>query len=387
MPPMLDAQLVVDREALDPLVAGWDALAVANDRPQMAPGWVLAWWDHVAGPGVLPRVVAVRDGEALVGIAPFYVDPSARRMRTDYRLAGIELAGGVAPLAVPGREWEVAAAVGDALAAATPRPDLIALEGLPVATHWAIALRDGWPGRRRPVLHRYHLHGCPLVGCHEASFDAWMAAKSSNFRGQMKRMRRQFAAAGGTSRLATEATLQADVATFARLHTDRWEGRGDSNLVALGERLPLLLEDAGRALIDGQRFRLRMLELDGEPISAQLFLVAGGTVLYLNGGWDERHAKLKPSMLGLLDTVEEAFGRGERKIDLGLGEQAYKQRFADGNDPVAWTVLLPPGPRRPLTRAYTAPMLTRYALRDTAKRVLTPEQAERLRALKQRARP
>lgn len=383
---MLDSQLVVDREALDPLFADWDALAVSNRRPQMAPGWLLAWWDHVASPGVLPRVVAVRDGEQLVGIAPFYVDPPARRMRTDYRLAGIELAGGIAPLAVPGREWEVAAAIGATLAGATPRADLIALEAVPVATHWAVALRDGWPGRRRPALHRYHLHGCPMVGMHEASFDDWLAAKSSNFRGQMKRLRRQFAAAGGVSRLATEATLHDDASAFTRLHADRWEGRGSSSLVALGERLPAMIEAAGRALLDGGRFWLRMLDLDGEPISAQLFLVAGGRVLYLNGGWDERHAKLKPSMLGLLDTVEEAFAQGARKIDLGLGEQAYKQRFADGNDPVAWSILLPPGPRRPLTRAHTAPMLARYALRDTAKRALTDEQAARLRALKQRLR-
>jgi CelD/BcsL family acetyltransferase involved in cellulose biosynthesis len=381
---MLTAELVTAHDALAPFSAEWDALAVACDRPQMAPAFVLAWWRHVAPPDARPRVVAVRDDGRLIGIAPFYVAPSARRARIDYRLPGIELCGGIAPLAAPDRAWDVAGAIGAALDTARPRADLIALEGVPIATSWAVALRDRWPGARRPTLRQYHLHGCPLVTLREPSFDAWLAGKSANFRGQMRRLRRQFAAAGGTTRLADAATLPADVAAFARLHRERWDGRGSSNLVQLGERLTAMLDDAGRALLPAGRFRLRMLELDGEPISAQLFLAAGETVLYVNGGWDERRAKLKPSMLGLLDTVEESFARGERRIDLGLGEQAYKQRFADGNAPVAWSILMLPGRRRPLTRAHTAPMLASYALRDLAKRALSDEQADRLRALRTR---
>lgn len=381
---MLLPQLVTDRDALEPLAAEWDALAVAGDRPQMAPGFVLAWWRHVAPPDAQPRLVTVREEGRLVGIAPFYVEPSARRARIDYRLPGVEICGGLAPLAVPGREWEVAASIGAALADATPQPHLIALEGLPVATQWAAALCDRWPGGSRPTLRRYHVHGCPIVTLREPSFDEWLAGKSSNFRGQMRRLRRQFAAAGGTTRLTTDATLEQDVEAFVRLHTQRWEGLGSSNLVQLGERLPAFLQDVGEALLPSGRFRMRMLEVDGEPISAQLFLAAGDTVLYLNGGWDERHAKLKPSMLGLLDTVEATYAQGERRIDLGPGEQAYKQRFADGNDPIGWNILMPPGPRRLITRAHTAPMLTRYALRDVAKRALTDEQVKRLRTLRTR---
>jgi len=381
---VLVATLVTARDALEPLAAEWDGLAVACDRPQGAPGFVLPWWRHVASADAEPRFVVVRDGDALVGLAPFYVDPSARRARIDYRLPGIELCGGIAPLAVRGREREVAAEVAATLARARPRPDVIALEGVPAATAWAATLRAGWPGGRRPTLRQYQRHESPLVTLSHASFDAWLAGKSANFRGQMRRLRRRFAASGGTSRVATAATLEADVAAFARLHAARWHGRGSSDLVALGARLPAMLADVGRALLPSERFRLRILELHGEPISAQLFLAAGQTVLYVNGGWDERHAALKPSMLGLLDTVEATFATGERQLDLGVGEQPYKRRFADGDDPVCWTILLPPGWRRPLTRARTAPMLTRYAARGLAKRVLTDAQADRLRTLRAR---
>lgn len=381
---VLVAELVTARSALDALGAEWDALAVACDRPQMAPGVVLPWWRHVAPANARPRVVVVRDGERLVGLAPFYVDPSARRARIDYRLPGIELCGGLAPLATRDREWEVAGAICATLALATPRPDVIALEGVPTASTWAAALRAHWPGARRPAVHRYQVHGSPVVTLREPSFEAWLGAKSSNFRGQMRRLRRRFAAAGGVTRTTTEATLDDDVATFARLHAQRWEDRGRSNLVELGERLPAMLADVGRALLPSGRFRLRVLELDGEAISSQLFLAAGSTVLYVNGGWDDRHAQLKPSMLGLLDTVEQAFATGERRIDLGVGEQPYKQRFADDGDPVGWSIVMPPARRRPFTRAHTAPMLAGYALRSAAKRALSDAQAERVRAVRAR---
>ncbi len=108
----------------------WDELAVACALPLMAPATVMSWWRHLAPPSAEPRSVAVRDGKQLIGLAPFYVTPEARQ-RVDYRLPGIELAARLSPLATPGREWEVAGVVAQALATARPRPDLIALEGHP----------------------------------------------------------------------------------------------------------------------------------------------------------------------------------------------------------------------------------------------------------------
>ncbi len=378
--------MIVELDALNALYDAWDALAGAAGLPQMAPAWILAWWSHLAPASAAPRVVVVRDGDAVIGLAPFYTE-AGRRGRVDYRLPGIELAARLAPLAIPGREWEVAEAIAGALADATPRPDLIALEGVPLASHWTVALRDRWPAPVRPVLRQYHIYGCPTVALREESFDAWFANKGSHFRGHMRRHRKQFLAAGGTERSSTAETLRSDVATFVRLHASRWEEqRGESNLVAFGEALPAMLEDVGRRLLAEERFRLRLLEVDGEPISAQLYLMAGKQVLYFNSGWDEHFARLRPTMVGILAVIEDAFQRGDRLIDLGLGEQAYKMRFADGNDPVAWSVLMIPSRRLPLTYARTFPTLAASGLRETAKRGLPAGRIDQLRSLRSRLR-
>jgi CelD/BcsL family acetyltransferase involved in cellulose biosynthesis len=382
---MLEGGLIADLGELEELYEPWDALAVADGLPQMTPAWVLAWWTHAAPARALPRAVTARDRGRLVGLAPFFVEPPSRGGRVDYRLPGIELAARLAPLALPGREWDVAQTIGDELRRAEPTPDVVALEGLPLASHWQAALRESWPGAVRPVTRRYLIYGCPTVTLGQGSFEAWMAGKSSNFRSQMRRARRDFEAAGGTIRMATKETVSADIAAFARMHAARWEGRGESNLVALGDRLEPLLADVADRLLAEERFRLSVLELDGEPIAAQLFLVAGGTLLYVNNGWREEFGRFKPNMLGILGIVEDAFRRGELRIDLGLGEQSYKLRFADGNDPVSWVIVMAPGARLPLTRLRTAPLLASTAVRRGAKRMLTPEQAQRVAALARRA--
>jgi CelD/BcsL family acetyltransferase involved in cellulose biosynthesis len=224
----------------------------------------------------------------------------------------------------------------------------------------------------------------PTVAMTQPSFDDWLASKSSNFRGQMRRMRRRFAEAGGSGRYATRETLHDDMAAMVRLHAGRWEGRGASSIVAGGEALAAAYEAVGELLLDEGGFRLRMLELDGTPISAQLFAATGGEVIYLNGGWDEAFAQFKPAMLGILDAIEDGFARGDVRMDLGPGAQPYKLRFADGTDPVAWWVLIPAGRRFPLTAARTLPTTTWRELRDAAKRALPPERVDRLRALRRR---
>lgn len=382
---MLNSELITDLRSLEALQSDWDALAVACALPLMAPGWVMPWWRHLAPPNAEPRSIAVRDGGELIGLAPFYV-AQERRQRVDYRLPGIELAARLSPLAAPGREWDVAMATAQLLADCQPRPDLIALEGIPVASHWPAALRDRWPGSMRPVMRQYLVQGAPTISLRQSTYEEWLASRSANFRSQMRRLRRQFAAAGGVARISTGEPARSDIDAFMRLHAGRWEGRGRSGIVAVGDRLPAMLETVVGTHPDSNRVRLWMLEIEDEPISAQLFVAAGGEVAYVNGGWDERFARFKPAMLAILHAIEDAFTRGERRMDLGAGEQSYKQRFADGNDPVAWTILMPPGRRLPLTHTRTMPMLAGHTLRDAAKRALTAEHADRLRSIRQRLR-
>lgn len=382
---MLTAKSITDLSELCRLEAEWDDLAVANRLPLMAPACVIAWLKHLAPSTAEPRVVIVSDAQRLIGIAPFYLDLARPGGRLDLRLPGIELAARLAPMALPGREREVAQAIAGEIATFRPRPDMIALEGMPLDCSWASSLRNGWPGRFSPLTWRYQVRNPPAVTLQADSFEKWMKGKSAKFRSQMNRARRQLEAAGGRLRACEPATLEADVAALLRLHESRWQGRGQSSLSAYGDSLGAALREiGGKLLAKPGRFMLWMLEIEQRAICADLSLGAGGHVLGVVNGWDEQHSRLKPAMLGILTTIEEAFARGDTLVDLGTGAQDYKLRFADTDSPIAWTVMLPPSRRMPQAGVSLATMVGRGALRTAVKRRVSTEQADRYRRLRAR---
>jgi CelD/BcsL family acetyltransferase involved in cellulose biosynthesis len=382
---VLSAELIDDASALQAIAPAWKQLADRLGLPMSTPSWMLGWWRHLSPPHALLRVVVVRDGDEVIGVAPFFtVGRSKPYARVDYRLLSADDGEGISPLARPGREWEVAPLFAQTLAEATPRPDLIAFEGIPMRSIFPALFRENWPGIRRPSRWRPTVGGASTISLAFDSFDAWLAARESKLRSEARRRRRRFAEANGTVRWSTAATLREDLDTMVRLHKSRWEGRAQSSLTEKADGLIDHLLEIGQTGCGDGGLRVQIIELDGQPISAHVAVAAGGTIVSYNGGWDERHKALSPPMLRVLATVENGIARDDRYLSLGHGVQSFKQRFADENHPLAWGELVPPGSRTILTHAGLARRdLRRSALR-TARRALDEQQVDRLRALRQR---
>ncbi len=375
---MSDGELITDLPALEALAPEWDALAVAASNAVAAPAWILSWWRHVAARDFELRVVAVRDRGTLVGLAPFYAT-AAHHGVAEYRLMAADFGVCMQPLALAGREWDVMEQVGRVLASSHPRPDVVAFGPMTLASHWTSALRYRWPGPVLGLSRQLRIEDAPVIVLREPSFEAWFDSLSSKLRHDLRRDERLFEEAGGRTRWSTAETLRADAEAFSRLHAGRWEGRGDSRLSALGSRLPDWLAELGRELIDEGRMRMCVLEVEGSPICVDFCLIAGEELATVNTGWDERYARLAPAKLALLRVVQEAHTRRARRVHLGIVGYANKRRFANGNDPAAWTMFMPPSPRLARTYATALPGILRTRARDAAERALPPEQFEALR--------
>jgi CelD/BcsL family acetyltransferase involved in cellulose biosynthesis len=383
--PRSGGELLTTLADAEALVAEWDGLAVDASSPVAAPAWALSWWRHIAPADIQPRLVAVRDRGRLVGVAPFYV-ASGRRGVVEYRLMGSQFGMPVEPLALPGREQEVAAEIVRVLRACTPRPDVLTFAPIAATSPWPARVRAGWRGPVRGVVHRHRILGEPVIVLGEGSFDAWLASLGTKTRRNLRREQRLFDAAGGRTRWSTAETLRADAEAFSRLHVANWADRGWSRLAGLGARLPDWIEQLGRDLIPGGRFRMCVLEVDGAPICVDFNLIAGQQLAAVSRGWDRRYARLAPGKLATLRVVEDAYERGCRRLNLGVGEHAYKLLFANENDLVASTTIMPPSPRLPRTYAQAVPSLLRERARGAAERLLSAEQFEALRAARLRTR-
>ena len=375
----LRAELVTDVVELERLAESWRELAHTCARPVALPGWQLAWWRHVAPPDAALRAVIVRDdAERLVGVAPFFTEPTGR---IDYRLLQAGTAHRLAPLAAPVREAEVTRLVAETLAAARPHPDLVAFEGIDVSSSWPAAVAAAWPGLR-PWRYTASTLGAPVISL-AGTIDRWLAGRSSKFRHELRHDKRVVEHSGGRIfRAMTPAELERGCESFAELHSRRMRDKGGRS--GLPPAWFEALKEAAPSLSSRDELRLWLLELEGRIIAAQLFLAAGGEVQLVNGGWDASAAQYSPALVTIQAAIEDAFARGERRVDLGGGLEPFKLRFATGDAPITWTGVVPRTRRYPLTRARLAP----HQLRGQAARIarrLPPGRRRQLKRLLGRA--
>jgi CelD/BcsL family acetyltransferase involved in cellulose biosynthesis len=380
---MSDGELIGHIAELEALSAEWDALAGAASNPIASPSWVLAWWHHVAESGLQPRAVAVRDHGLLIGLVPFYARASKLGV-VEYGLMAADFGACTEPLALPGREWEVAGEVGRLLAGARPRVDVLQLGPMTLASPWIAAIRSQWPGPMLGPVRCQRVEAAPIVTLPGGCFEDWLNSLSAKIKRDLRRSERLFEEAGGTTRWSTAESLRADVEAFSRLHGSRWEDRGWSRLSDLGGALTDWLLELGSA--PGERLRMCVLEVDGTPVCVDFGLIAGDEFAAINSGWDERYAKLAPAKLTLLRKVQDAYGLGARRVHLGVGDNPNKVRLANGNDPAARTIFMPPSRRLPRAYASVLPELARTRTRELAKRALPPNSFDALKGLSTRLR-
>jgi len=360
----LTGELLETPAAVKPYRVEWDRLAVASDRPYCAPAWVLSWWRHAGPPGGSLRVVVALDRGRLAGIAALGAEHRLGLAR--YRFLGAEQSARIEPLAQPGLEEPVAEAIAETLASASPRVDLLEFARVPAASPWPGLLARHWPAARRPRLEVAGAVSAPVVTLSTDSFEDWMRGKSSNFRQQMRRGRRQLEAKGASFSTATARDLDRDIESFCRLHLARWAARGGSD--ALKEGAAEALAAAARELLGSERFRLEAIEVDGEVVSSHLFVAAGREASYWLGGFDERLAAQRPAMVALVAAVEDGIRRGERRLDLGPGAHDYKYRLADKDDRLHDVILLPRSRRYLLARLVLLARRARRRLHSQAER-------------------
>jgi CelD/BcsL family acetyltransferase involved in cellulose biosynthesis len=363
---LLATEVITDATGLDELREEWDALVVAAGLPMAAPAWVLAWLRHLAPSDAQARVITVRDEDTLVGLAPLFLHRDGGAAA--YATLGERFLWRVVPLADPQRSWEVTHAMWSALRSLEPAPDILRFRSASSGDWygpWHLA-HMATPEQRAPIVRHGDLSSCPFVAI-DGTFDEWFAGRSSNFRSEMRRLRRRFEEAGGTIRRSNLASYEADLATYIRLHMSRWDGR-ETGFGPFADVLPQMLLEVAEAL-PPERVKLYLTELDGTAIGAQLFTSAGPVLSYHNGGWDERHSRLKPGLLGVCHALEQAFAAGLERLDFGPGDYSYKLRFANGDDPVLRSTFFFPGPRLAGALASRSPQLAGQVRRQLAARV------------------
>ncbi len=326
-------------------VERWRALSELRENPFLTPEWHSAWLS--THPKERPFLVLWwRDGE-LRGVLPL-VSAHGTPVRR-LQCAGAAHADWFTPACDRGDEVAMARDCAELFDRERISWRLLRLDRVDCDSDWPEALWEAHEGiaaarpRRTDVL--------PFIEFGEGGYEAYLAARSRNFRSQLGRRRRKLESEHGlTFRMTADAAdLEADLETFFRLHEERWDDRGGSASAAEDVR-QLHREFAARALERGW-LRLWIAEADNAPAAAWYGWRLGGRYCYSLSGLGKRYEPLALGTVLLAHTIEQAAAEGASVYDLMWGDEGYKRRFETGRRQAATWVL---GRRRSPVRLASA---------------------------------
>lgn len=301
-----EVAVVTEAAALNALAPAWWALwrRCPGATPFQSPAWLLAWWTCFH-PGAL-RVATVRSGDALVALAPLYLEdgPHGRRLLP----LGISVSDYLDALVDPDHRAPAGAALADACG---PEP-----------VHWddlapgSCALALPLPrGRRDRVEVR---DACPV-----ADLAVPLPARK---RRKLAMARHRAERRGAAIETATPETAAALLDHLVRLHGARWESRGEAGVLA-DERVRAFHALALGPLGDAGLLRLDALRLDG-AVAGVLYGFSHGPRAYAYlGGFDPGFAFESPGTVLIGHAVERARAEGAREFHFLRGQEAYKYEW------------------------------------------------------------
>jgi len=311
----LAVDIVTTQEALDALAPDWQMLWArsAAATPFQHSAWLTEWW-RAFHPGAL-RTVAVRRGGDLVGLAPLYLEDGAygRRLLP----VGISVSDCLDVLLDPDAP-EAGAAIAAAYAA-MPDWDAWSLEELaPGADAFRLEPPAGTheeSGGQSP---------CPeltLSGATDA--DGIPLAVPKKKRQNLRRARAAAAARGPLRIERVTGDPEAFLDALFRLHTARWESRGEPGIVA-DPRVRALHHAAAEGLFAAGMVRAYLLRIGDRLAAAHYgFTHRGRAAAYLNG-FDPAFLAESPQTVLLGHAVAEAAREGATRLSFLRGQEPYK---------------------------------------------------------------
>jgi CelD/BcsL family acetyltransferase involved in cellulose biosynthesis len=330
------AEVLSERAPVDEeLEAAWRRLAELRENPFLTPEWFTAWLART--PEEEPfAIVWRRDGEVR-GVLPLVrVRKNGARL---LRFAGARRGDWFTPACRLEDEAEMAAACAALLKRRRRDWQLIRCDRIDRASAWPEAL---WAeGIETPIVptRERRTDSLPFIGFEEGGYEAYLAARSRNFRSQLGRRRRKLEGEHGLSFRMTEtaAELEQDFATFFALHDERWDDRGGSSSSG-GEVREFQRAFAAAALEQGW-LRLWIAEADGAPRAAWYGWRLGGRYCYSLSGLSKDYESLALGTVLLAHTIEQAAAEGATVYDLMWGDEGYKQRFeTDRREAASWVL-------------------------------------------------
>jgi CelD/BcsL family acetyltransferase involved in cellulose biosynthesis len=297
---------------LDTIRNEWNELAAHTQNVFATWQWNSIWWRHFGGKQRL-RVTVCRSRQGrVIAVLPLY-EWRTRPFRV-VRFLGHHAGDELGPICRPADRVETARAIRATLA--QHRDDILLGEHLPAHEGWSDLL-DAKVLVREPS---------PAIRFESSEWERFLASRTSNFRGNVRRKQRFLSQGREIRYRLTERPeeLGQDLDSLFALHRARWSGQPTT----FSKAEAFHREFAACALEEGW-LRLWLLEVDGRPRAACYGFRFMGVESFYQGGRDPA-PQWHRSSLGftiLVNAMREAVEDGIVEYRLLRGGEDYKYQF------------------------------------------------------------
>jgi CelD/BcsL family acetyltransferase involved in cellulose biosynthesis len=313
-------------EGLVPVKPEWDDLLARSpaDTVFLTWEWQDLWWRVLGAPaGVEPRILAVRAGDSLVGVAPL-----CREGSTFHFAGGEEIADFLDVLALPGHEPAVAAAVLDYLA---DQPwELVDLRNLRQDAAALAYLRP--EAERRGLRVEVEQEDVSPWLKLPATWEEYQQSLSKKDRHELRRKLRRLHSSGEVRWYAADdpSTRMADVADFVRLLRLSAEAKAAFMTPEMVGWFDAIVE---RFAPTGE-LKLYFLELDGLRVASAVLFDYRDRYLLYNSGYDPEYARLSVGLALKAYCIHDAIAAGREVFDFLQGSEPYKYDLGAVDAPI-----------------------------------------------------
>jgi CelD/BcsL family acetyltransferase involved in cellulose biosynthesis len=356
VPPRLEApgprvhlEIATSLPALHGLRTEWERLEreVEQATVYQTWAWVVSWYEHF-GQDKRLRLASARDEDGrLVAVVPL---SSVRSLPVvgprllHFLGRGNRLTEYVDALVRPEHGSTVVRALFDVWDRHRRSWDLWTLPCAPAESVLPATLRECAGARRYAVVAEEHARvTLPLP----ATWDAFQAQLGRNMKKHLRKFANRLERDGKQPKLTAVSDpheLDGGLEALFDLHGRRARaelGRAHRERLA-DPRHRAFLRTVGHRLAERGRLRLWLLDVDGQPVAAQLCFALEHRLYASYSGYDPRWAWHAVMMFLFRRCIERAIEEGFREFDLGLGHDQEKLRWGGQSRPVVNLTLASP---------------------------------------------
>jgi len=299
------------------------------DTPFLTLDWQQTWWDCL-GEGEL-QVLAVRDGGALIGLAPLFLvsqpfkdgEQPKRLLRL---IGGVDASDYLDLIALRGREREVFNALFDALAK-SDRWDVIDLYNVPAASMTRLLLTELVSGRNWTSIDEVQVV-CPIIKLPD-SFEDYLNSLDKKERHETRRKLRRAESVEGLKWYALtskdrEHDLDEAAEAFINLMMQSRSDKSDFMTAPMRRFFHTMI----KATHAGGFLHLSFLEVNGVKAASYLCFDYNSQRLVFNSGLDTtQFQSLSAGIVLAARLIEEAIALKYTEFDFLRGDESYKYRL------------------------------------------------------------